>query len=663
MNSSNSVSGESGDLICANGDLEGNLSLQSFRQIGFGALGLQLVLLILWSNLQSERFSLTSDFSVYHQAWWLIGHGDLNPFTTLNGFPFWANHGEFIMWPMAILGWLWPHAVTLLWVQDVCIVGAEAVAFSWLCDFAGSTRSRGSGTSTSILLAGSGLILLMANPWLYWTAAFDFHMEIVGIFFIMLMARDLYRDPSRKRIWIWVVLALACGDVSATYMVGIGLSSMLAGSRWRSKGLALVGTGLGWVLLLSFFNANRGSVLPDGYGYLANNIGPINPNDFGVVQILSGIVHNPARSISVLWSRRIDIYAILSSGGLIGIFSVWALIPALIVLLENGLNSYVGFIVPSFQDALLFMLLPVGSIAVLSSLSKRSPRLIAVAATALAAITFGWGSIWIPRTEVQWLDVTPSAAKVLSTISKLIPARDEVVVSQGVAGPLSGRKWIYAIGAPSRFLARTSPTWVIVAPSQGIELIATATSDAIIGELAGPLHAKLIAQDAGIWAFRWMPHKIASYLLQPSVTTKIDAWTTVGPAGQSILHGPPSSWYAASNGSRGYVISGDYWRIPPAVYTASVSLSTSVAVDVEVWNATAGEMLTRREVMPSRGKLMLELPVDARQSFPSLLYTGANIFRISPTPPPPGNQLEIRIWSPGGGRVVVRSLSLTLANS
>lgn len=88
MSRPSSASGEPIELTSIIKQPDDDLYLREVRQIGLGVLGLQLVLLIVWSNMQSRRFSLTWDFSVYHQAWWLIGHGNLNPFATLNGFPF-----------------------------------------------------------------------------------------------------------------------------------------------------------------------------------------------------------------------------------------------------------------------------------------------------------------------------------------------------------------------------------------------------------------------------------------------------------------------------------------------------------------------------------------------------------------------------------------------
>jgi len=87
------------------------------RRIGYIVLALQFAGFLCWSTLLYRRFSLTPDFAQYHQAWYLIAHGNLDPRDTLGRFPFWQNHAEFMLWPMSLLYWVWPHCVDLLWLQ------------------------------------------------------------------------------------------------------------------------------------------------------------------------------------------------------------------------------------------------------------------------------------------------------------------------------------------------------------------------------------------------------------------------------------------------------------------------------------------------------------------------------------------------------------------
>jgi len=634
-------------------------SLYSFRQVGLGVLGLQLVWLLLWSNLQSARFSLTWDFAIYHQAWWLIGHGVLNPFETMNGYPFWSSHGEIMMWPLAVLGRLWPHAVTLLWIQDIFLVWAEVIAFNWICDFAAKSEQGKWRSGFAVLLAATGLILLVADPWIYWTAAWDFHMEVVGLLFCLLTARQIYRDPTKHRIWLWVALGLMCGDVTATYIAGIGFSSMLVGTEWRRTGTLVASAGVGWMLMLTAIGANKASSLATGYGYLVNAISPANSMGLGATQIFLGVLEHPFRAVTVLWDRRVNIYGVLAPGGLIGVFWPLVAVPIALVLLENGLNSYGDFIVPGFQDALLFLLVPIGTIAVLFLISRNWHRITVAISVVLAMNSIVWGTIWIPRTSAQWINVSPPAAKVLSSILHQIGPQDEVMMSQGMVGRFSGRKWVYAFGKSPVLPIHTSPTWVIVSPNQGIGLVTPAASEALIGELATNLHARLVTAEFGVWAFRWMPPPSMKFLVVPSSPTKILAWTTTGSAGRATYHGLPATWIAESNGTEGYVVAGDYWREPRGKYMATVRLSTNSPVNIEVWNTTGGALLSRRKVGPTHGMESVRLLVNATRYFTQDLYGGKGIFRISPLQPPSGDALEIRIWTSGRASVQVSSLGMT----
>ena len=53
------------------------------RRIGCLVLGLKLAAFIAWSVVLYRHFSLTPDFAQYQQAWYLIAHGDLNPYDTV----------------------------------------------------------------------------------------------------------------------------------------------------------------------------------------------------------------------------------------------------------------------------------------------------------------------------------------------------------------------------------------------------------------------------------------------------------------------------------------------------------------------------------------------------------------------------------------------------
>ena len=89
-------------------------------------LGLQLVGMLFFSAAQYHRYNLTNDFAAYFQAWTAIGRGNLDPFRYLLAVPVLAERPRgLLMWPLALGYWVYPHTVTLLWLQDLAVVGSE----------------------------------------------------------------------------------------------------------------------------------------------------------------------------------------------------------------------------------------------------------------------------------------------------------------------------------------------------------------------------------------------------------------------------------------------------------------------------------------------------------------------------------------------------------
>ena len=95
------------------------------------------------------------------------------------------------------------------------------------------------------------------------------------------------------------------------------------------------------------------------------------------------------------------------------------------------------------------------------------------------------------------------------------------------------------------------------------------------------------------------------------------------------------------------------WLEPPGRYRAVIRLSSSRPVNVEIWNDT-GDVLLRRQTVPvATGVQKVVVSVSATTIYSSQTFRGWGPFRADFIPPPPGNRLEIRVWSPGGGSVNV----------
>jgi hypothetical protein len=630
------------------------------RRVGYLFLGAQLAAFLAWSTLLYSRYALTPDFAQYHQAWYLIAHGDLNPRDTLGRFQFWQNHAEFMMWPMALLYWVWPHCVVLLWLQDIGVVIAETVAFTWLCEIAsGRHASRPDAAATSAWdarwLAGVGLVLLVANPWIWWGISFDYHFETIGIAFTALLAWDLAN--GRRRAWWWVLPLLACGDVTGTYLAGIGLGGVLAGRGLRRRGVILACLGVAAVLFITLIHGNRGSAHGlQAYAYLAVP-GAKATGHLPLTSLVMGIATHPGRVLATLWGKRVDLWANLAPSGLAGL-GYLALLPLiLVVALANSLFHGVLFAEPLFQSLPAYVFLPVATVGVLRWVTVRR-RWLGLALTGLVvAQAVGWAVVWGGHTEGWWLRVPTSSAAVLARAEAMIPASAEVVVSQGVVGRFADRADVRILLGPGYQPVNQPDVWFVVLPEAGVETQSTGSAMALVGQLAGSMHARLVTHASGVWVFDWQPPAGVRRILVPGLAP-VGAWTTPGAAGHAVLAGGVRRWHVTSNGGRGYVVSGLAWQVLPRRYQATVWLSASGPVNVEVWDDTGNVLLARRVLPGASGTERVVLPVDATTPYRAHEFSGWGPFTAHFIAPPVGQRIEVRVWSPGGETVNVYSAQL-----
>jgi hypothetical protein len=617
--------------------------LRTVRRVGYVVLGVKLAAFAVWSTVLYRRFSLTPDFAQYQQAWYLIAHGHLNPYDTVGNFAFWQNHAEFIMWPLALLYWVFPHGVLLLWLQDAGVVGAELVAFCWLCDIAGRNSRRWDAR----WIAGAGLVLLAVNPWSWWSVSFDFHAECLAVLFIALLARDVSR--GRRRAWGWVILLLACGDVAGTYIFGLGVGLLIARPGARRRGALLAFAGIGGVLFISAIHGNLGSGHGlQAYDYLA---APGHTGSLSLFGLIRGLVSHPVAVLAKLWSKRLDIWANLGSSGLIGVGSA-ELLPVIgVVVVSNNLFRGFLFSEPLFQSLPIYVLLPVGTVTVLAWVTRRHRRTGLVIAAVLVAQAIGWAAVWAPRTPQQWLRVPGPVATELSAIEARIPPSAAVFASQGVVGRFSSRYDVRPLNG--NLPIRPGQDWFIFTPWVGIETQKTAGAMVFAGQLAGPLHATLVADAHGVWVFRWNPPAGLRKLRVPGGTAPLPAWTAPGAAGRAVLTGPPASWHVTSTGRRGYVADRLEWLRYPGIYQASVTLSATGPVNVEVWDNTDDLLLERRSLPGTGGITTITVPVNASGGYRPTSYSGWGPFRAKFGRDSNVQRLEVRVWSAGHAAVNV----------
>jgi len=120
-------------------------------------------------------------------------------------------------------------------------------------------------------------------------------------------------------------------------------------------------------------------------------------------------------------------------------------------------------------------------------------------------------------------------------------------------------------------------------------------------------------------------------------------------------------WHVTSTGREGYVSDRLEWRRPPGQYQASVTLSASGPVNVEVWNDTGRTLLARRSIPLTNGIQTVTVPVDAMADYQATLFEGWGPFRAKFPDPASGERLEVRVWSSGGETVNVYSTQLSPA--
>jgi hypothetical protein len=223
---------------------------------------------------------------------------------------------------------------------------------------------------------------------------------------------------------------------------------------------------------ITLVHGNKSSSL-GSYAYLAasGHLG----RPLGLVAMATGIATHPLGVLRALWARRVDLWTNVVASGLLGVAFVWVLPISVIVLLANGLYGGELFAAPGFQNVPLYVLLPVGTVAVLGWLARRHRRIALLLAGLLVAQAVGWTAVWLPRVRGEWLRVSAPAAATLAGIEARIPASAEVIASQGVMGRFSGRVDIRPLFGPGT-LAVNGETWFVIAPLAGIETQSTGSA-------------------------------------------------------------------------------------------------------------------------------------------------------------------------------------------
>jgi hypothetical protein len=476
-------------------------------------MALWLIGLAAFSTALYHRNFLGEDFATYNQAWTLIGHGHLNPYDTVFGFPFVKSDFELIVWPLAIVHLVLPYSAVLLWIQDAAVAGSGLIAYLWALEY---LEGRKVNLWVVMVVAAAVLVATVANPGTYSTLSFDVHLEPISTFFALLAAREFWRGRPRRG-WVWVGAVLLCGSFAALMVVGLGISALLARRDTRRSGLLLVVTGLAWTALISALHANQGSGL-SLYAYLAGRSTLTGAG--GILLIVGGIITHPSRVFHVFDSRLGAIWRLIKPVGIVGLASAWGFgIPA-VVLVTDALNSRSDFLNNAFQNFAVFPFVLVGTVMVLVWLAQHFAKgwlPAAVVAIIVSAVAFDYGAQWSPAlVRGAIAQVQPGTAAQLRVALAATPADAEVIATVSIMGRFCGRPACYFY-FPNGPRPVVSGAVVFVFATDNEATTTPAGSAMAIAYVRDRLHARTIVDADSVAAFIWHPPPGTSEVTVPGV--------------------------------------------------------------------------------------------------------------------------------------------------
>jgi uncharacterized membrane protein len=664
------------------------------RWAGWALIAAQLGGLLWWSTVVVHRVGLAWDFSTYYQAFWAVAHGHLNPATTMmpwpnRSFPFWQYDGEFLIWLLAPLYWIFPnHPLGFWWLQDLAIAGISAVCFRWIGELLPWEANRSFRENRAAAVGWVLTVtLLVLNPWIYWSATFAVQLEPFGALFALLTLRALTQE--RRTVLLWAVLTLLCGSAEVIYLVSAGLAGAWFWlRRWRSarretstarseigrplkRSVAVTAAGVGWMILLSAVHGSRSvsspwTVVHSDLRYL---VGASTQGRLPLLRVAGHALLHPTTVITVIASHALNLWANAAPDGLLGLLSGPGFFLSAPTLLENSLLKGQDFSYPGFANLIVYPALAVGTTLLVAAVLRRRPRLGMWLGALVMLNILAWCVIWLPKTGTQYLTVDAPAAKAIRATAASIPESAEVIASQGFVGAFADRLDVHVFGGPrdslegpERLPVNARSVWFALSGNQGIEAPSTSATDQAIASVAALPGSRLVSHIDGLWVFRWTPRASTHSVSLGGPDLPVPGWVTGGVAASPRLSGNTASWDLSATGAAGYVASGDVWRLVAGRYVAGVEMSASAPTNVEVWDDSSqgDQLLVRRVVAPRRAALVkLQFSVGRAAVAPE--STGPVPFAYTPVPAPSASTVEIRVWTPGKATVDVKSLDVRIA--
>ncbi len=211
------------------------LSLPPIGRVGWGGAIAGLVLLLCSSARHLLFKSGAFDLGIFDQSVYLISQGQ-PPIPTALGFHILGDHAAFILYPLALLYWIYPSVYWLLAVQAIALAGGAVPI--WALARQGGVKS---GTAGAIVVA------YLLYPLVFNLNLFDFHPDVLALPGL-LMAIWAARSKRRLLFCLSLLLVLSCKEVLALTVAAMGIW-LWGWEHRRLYGAIALLSGLGWFWL------------------------------------------------------------------------------------------------------------------------------------------------------------------------------------------------------------------------------------------------------------------------------------------------------------------------------------------------------------------------------------------------------------------------------
>jgi uncharacterized membrane protein len=371
------------------------------------------------------------DMAIPDQGIWLLSRFH-EPFSTVMGRDFFADHTSLIFLLVVPLYWIVPRAQTLLVLQS-CLIAVAAIPIFLLA------RRRVGGTLLPTLLAAAYLL----NPALQNGNLEQVHVECFTVFFVSLAVYAAVESKGRL-LAIAAIGLLLCKEDAALLVVPLAI--WVFWRRNRRWGVYLfAGAATAAVVASGFIYAVLGQLTAHGGRLPFGGVG-------GTVRTL---FLRPGRMYDFLKSegRPFYVWQMLSSAGLVFLLAPEIAALGLLVLAVNVLSTfYYEHQILYHYSMPLVPVLALGTVFAIGTLSTTGRRYLASGVVVAAAFTscVFWGLAPFSRQSYPHTDPHSAQVAAIDSVLRLVPANAVVSAYYPYVAHLDHRTRIYQWPTPFR---------------------------------------------------------------------------------------------------------------------------------------------------------------------------------------------------------------------